>query len=69
MYKSIEGYISQVTRMDGHACLLRAMCEASAYPLHDEGLEMLSTSSSSLTLLLKKLKQLKHYVAAQAKGM
>ena len=38
MYKSIEGYIAQITRMDGHACLLRAMCEASAYPLHDEGI-------------------------------
>merc|ERR1712083_274081 len=38
MYKTIEKYMSQATGADGHACLLRAMCEASATPLHDEGL-------------------------------
>ena len=30
--------MSQVTGADGHACLLRAMCEASSTPLHDEGI-------------------------------
>ena len=38
MYKYIEKYMSQVTGADGHACLLRAMCEASSTPLHDEGI-------------------------------
>merc|ERR1711892_1654694 len=38
MYKTIEKYMSQITGADGHACLLRAMCEASATPLHDEGI-------------------------------
>ena len=38
LYKTIEKYIGQVTGADGHACLLRAMCEASSTPLHDEGI-------------------------------
>merc|ERR1711892_291747 len=38
MYKTIEKYMGQITGADGHACLLRAMCEASATPLHDEGI-------------------------------
>ena len=38
MYKSLEGYVARMTGSDGHACLLRAMCETSATPLHDDGL-------------------------------
>jgi len=38
MYKHLEGYVSQITGSDGHACLLRAMCETSASPLHDDGI-------------------------------
>ena len=38
MYKYVEKYMSQITGADGHACLLRAMCEAGATPLHDEGI-------------------------------
>ena len=38
MYKSLEGYVAKMTGSDGHACLLRAMCETSATPLHDDGL-------------------------------
>ena len=34
----IQGYIHQLTGHDGHHCLLRAMCEASATPLHADGL-------------------------------
>ena len=70
IYKTLEGYIAQVTRSDGHACLLRAMCETSAYPLHDEGVlgdavNFLLTASYSEE---EADHQLKHYVAAQAKG-
>ena len=38
MYHSLEGYVARMTGGDGHACLLRAMCETSATPLHDDGL-------------------------------
>ena len=38
MYKTLEGYVAKMTGSDGHACLLRAMCETSATPLHDDGL-------------------------------
>ena len=38
MYKHLENYVAQMTGSDGHTCLLRAMCETSATPLHDDGL-------------------------------
>ena len=38
LYREMEGYVSQITRTDGHSCLLRAMCEVSANPGHDDGL-------------------------------
>ena len=38
MYKEVETYVNRVTGADGHSCLLRAMCETSANPLHDDGL-------------------------------
>merc|ERR1719474_1561411 len=70
MYKTIEKYMSQVTGADGHACLLRAMCEASATPLHDEGLlgdavNFLLTANYATEETDEKFKE---YVAAQAQG-
>ena len=38
MYKEVETYVNRITGADGHSCLLRAMCETSANPLHDDGL-------------------------------
>ena len=38
LYRSLETYVAQMTGSGGHGCLLRAMCEASATPLHDDGL-------------------------------
>ena len=39
LYKQLESYVSRITGVDdGHACVLRAMCETSANPLHDDGL-------------------------------
>ena len=38
LYREMEGYVSQITRTDGHSCLLRAMCEVSANPGHEDGL-------------------------------
>merc|ERR1719474_1030209 len=70
MYKTIEKYMSQVTGADGHACLLRAMCEASATPLHDEGLlgdavNFLLTANYASEETDEKFKE---YVAAQVQG-
>ena len=38
LYREMEGYVGQITRTDGHSCLLRAMCEVSANPGHEDGL-------------------------------
>ena len=38
MYKEVENYVNRITGADGHSCLLRAMCETSANPLHDDGI-------------------------------
>jgi len=70
MYGYVEKYMSQVTGADGHACLLRAMCEASAAPLHDEGLlgdavNFLLTGNYAAEEPDQKFKD---YVAAQAQG-
>ena len=66
----MEKYVGQVTGADGHACLLRAMCEASAAPLHDEGL--LGDAVNFLLTANYAAQQsdhdLKEYVAAQAQG-
>ena len=56
--------------IDGHQCLLRAMCEASSTPLHDEGI-----IGDAVTFLLtanyateETDHRFKKYFAAQAKG-
>ena len=61
------GYL---TGADGHSCLLRAMCEASSTPRHDEGL-----IGDAITFLLtanyvsdEPDTKFKKYFAAQAKG-
>ena len=70
MYKHIETYMGEMTGADGHACLLRAMCEASSHPLHDEGLigdavNFLLTANYAAEETDKKFKK---YLGAQAKG-
>merc|ERR1711892_908455 len=70
MYKTIEKYMSQITGSDGHACLLRAMCEASATPLHDEGIlgdavNFLLTANYATEEADDKFRK---YLEAQAKG-
>ena len=70
LYKGIEKYMAHMTGADGQACLLRAMCEASSTPLHDEGL-----IGDAVTFLLtsnyateESDERFKRYFAAQAKG-
>ena len=70
MYKYVEKYMSQITGADGHACLLRAMCEAGATPLHDEGIlgdvvNFLLTANYATEETDDKFKE---YLEAQAKG-
>ena len=38
LYREMESYVGQILRTDGHSCLLRAMCEVSANPGHEDGL-------------------------------
>ena len=70
MYETMEGYIAQITQSDGHACLLRAMCEASAYPLHDEGVlgDAINFLLTANHVAEESDQQLKPYTAAQSKG-
>ena len=70
IYKGVEKYVSHITGADGHTCLLRAMCEASSIPLHDEGI-----IGDAVTFLLttnyaseEEDDRFKKYLAAQAKG-
>ena len=70
LYTNIEKYLGQMIGADGHQCLLRAMCEASSTPLHDEGI-----LGDAVTFLLtsnyaaeESDERFKKYFAAQAKG-
>ena len=70
LYTTIEKYLGQMIGADGHQCLLRAMCEASSTPLHDEGIigdavTFLLTSNYATEESDEKFKK---YFAAQAKG-
>jgi len=38
IYTKLETMLGSISATDGHACMLRAMCEASAAPLHSDGL-------------------------------
>ena len=53
MYQHMENYVAQMTGSDGHKCLLRAMCETSATPLHDDGL--IGSHIKTFKLLIKNL--------------
>ena len=70
LYKGVEKYMGHLTGADGHSCLLRAMCEASSTPLHDEGI-----IGDAVTFLLttnyateEEDERFKKYFAAQATG-
>ena len=70
LYRNIERYMGHMTGADGHQCLLRAMCEASSTPLHEEGF-----LGDAVTFLLtanyateESDQRFKKYFAAQAKG-
>ena len=70
LYNHIEKYMGQATGVDGHACLLRAMCEASSTPLHDDGL--LGDAVNFLLTVNYAVEEsddrFKNYLEAQAKG-
>ena len=70
LYRGVEKYLGHVTGADGQSCLLRAMCEASSIPLHDEGL-----IGDAVTFLLttnyateEEDERFKKYFDAQATG-
>ena len=70
VYGYIEEYLGRMIGADGQQCLLRAMCEASATPLHDEGI-----IGDAVTFLLtsnyvneEKDERFEKYFEAQAKG-
>ena len=70
LYRGVEKYLGHITGADGQSCLLRAMCEASSIPLHDEGL-----IGDAVTFLLttnyateEEDERFKKYFAAQATG-
>merc|ERR1711892_446889 len=70
MYKTIEKYMGQITGADGHACLLRAMCEASATPLHDEGIlgDAVNFLLTANYATVESDQLFKKYLDAQSKG-
>ena len=37
-YSLVETFMEELTGMNGQSCLLRAMCEAKAEPVHEEGI-------------------------------
>ena len=70
LYKGVEKYMGHITGADGQSCLLRAMCEASSIPLHDEGI-----IGDAVTFLLttnyateEEDERFKKYFDAQATG-
>ena len=70
IYSGLESGVALLTGADGHSCLLRAMCEASSTPRHDEGL-----IGDAITFLLttnyvsdEPDTKFKKYFAAQARG-
>ena len=69
-YSYVEEYLGRMIGADGQQCLLRAMCEASSTPLHDEGI-----IGDAVTFLLTSNyvneegdERFKKYFEAQAKG-
>ena len=68
--------LGSISATDGHACMLRAMCEASATPLHSDGL-----FGDALNLLLsaghalvggeseEEIGSYREYSEAQSEGM
>ena len=67
--------LGSISATDGHACMLRAMCEASATPLHSDGL-----LGDALNLLLsaghalvggseEEIGSYREYSEAQTEGM
>ena len=70
LYSGLESSVAHLTGADGHSCLLRAMCEASSTPRHDEGI-----IGDAITFLLtanyvsdEPDTKFKKYFAAQARG-
>ena len=70
LYKYIEQYMGQVTGVDGHSCLLRAMCEASATPSHAEGLlgDAVNFILTANYAQVEEDAKFKEYFVAQSKG-
>ena len=70
LYRGVEKYLGHVTGADGQSCLLRAMCEASSIPLHDEGLigDVITFLLTTNYATEEEDDKFKKYFAAQAKG-
>jgi hypothetical protein len=66
--------LGSVSDTDGHACLLRAMCEASAAPGHGDGLLgdalnlLLAAGQAVVGGVEADTGEYREYTAAQAKG-
>ena len=70
LYRGVEKYMGHITGADGQACLLRAMCEASSIPLHDEGIigDVVTFLLTTNYATEEEDERFKKYFAAQAKG-
>ena len=70
LYRHIEKYMGKITGADGHACLLRAMCEASSTPLHGEGVfgDVVNFLLTGIYAAGESNNKFKNYLGAQAKG-
>jgi len=70
VYTALEKYISSSAGVNGHACLLRAICEVSLAPKHNDGLvgdavNMLLSTGTTLASITKEDETIREYVEAQ----
>ena len=70
LYKTMEDYVGQIMRHDGHACLLRTICETNATPLHGDGVfgDLLNFLFSANHHKEEIDHKLQPYLTAQARG-
>jgi len=76
IYTKLETMLGSISATDGHACMLRAMCEASAAPFHSDGLlgdalNLLLSASQALVgeETEEEVGSYRDYTDAQAEGM
>ncbi|TRY81177.1 hypothetical protein TCAL_11848 [Tigriopus californicus] len=71
--REIENYATQYLHIDGHACMLRALCEMAQVPLHSSGfigdlMNLLVTPNHILDALVESPSTPNEYVQAQISG-